>query len=102
MTDRYLGVPSGGIGAGQTGGRTDVSDPEAGGGGRRPSPYDYTSLGFEVVAPVVLLMIAGYALDGWIDSEPWFLLGGALLGIALGMYNLFRRVLPPRDGGPSR
>jgi F0F1-type ATP synthase assembly protein I len=46
-------------------------------------------------------MFAGYALDGWIESRPWFLLVGALLGIAVGMYNLFRRVLPPREGGPK-
>jgi F0F1-type ATP synthase assembly protein I len=47
-------------------------------------------------------MVAGYWLDGWIDSQPWFLLAGALLGIAVGMYNLFRRVLPPTEGGPKR
>ena len=45
-----------------------MSDPEAGGGPRQPSPYDFLGLGFEVVAPVVLFMIAGYALDS-IASE---------------------------------
>ena len=73
-----------------------------GGGKRDSSPFDYVSLGFEIVAPLVLFMFAGYALDGWIDTRPWFLLAGALLGIAVGMYNLFRRVLPPREGGPKR
>ena len=75
---------------------------EPGSGKRRSSPLDYLSLGFEIVAPVVLFMFAGYALDGWIDSQPWFLLVGALLGIAVGMYNLFRRVLPPKEDGSKR
>jgi F0F1-type ATP synthase assembly protein I len=47
-------------------------------------------------------MFAGYLVDGWIDSQPWFLLVGALLGIAVGFYNLFRRVLPPKEGGSKR
>ena len=64
-----------------------------------PSPYRYMGLGFEVVAPVVLFMFAGYLLDRWIGSEPWFFLVGALLGIAAGMYNLFRRFRPPGEGG---
>jgi F0F1-type ATP synthase assembly protein I len=50
----------------------------------------------------VLFLFAGYLLDGWVDSQPWFLLGGALLGIAVGMYNLFRRVLPPKGGEPKK
>ena len=79
-----------------------MTAPEPGGGKRRSSPLDYASLGFEIIAPIVLFMFAGYALDGWIGSQPWFLLVGALLGIAVGMYNLFRRVLPPREGGSKR
>jgi F0F1-type ATP synthase assembly protein I len=47
-------------------------------------------------------MCAGYLLDGWVESQPWFLLGGALVGIAVGMYNLFRRVLPPKEDGSKR
>ena len=79
-----------------------MSEPEPEGGGRRSSPLDFASLGFEIVAPVVLFLFAGYLLDGWVDSQPWFLLGGALLGIAVGMYNLFRRVLPPKGGEPKK
>jgi F0F1-type ATP synthase assembly protein I len=79
-----------------------VSEPKRGGGGRPSSPLDFASLGFETVAPVVLFLFAGYLLDGWVDSQPWFLLGGALLGIVVGMYNLFRRVLPPKGGGPIK
>ena len=79
-----------------------MKSPEPGGGKRHSSPFDYLSLGFEIVAPIVLFMFAGYMVDGWVDSQPWFLLIGALLGIAVGFYNLFRRVLPPKEGGSKR
>jgi F0F1-type ATP synthase assembly protein I len=58
------------------------------------SPLAYASVGFEVVTPVVLFMFAGYWIDQWLESLPWFLLLGALLGIAVGFYNLFRKLLP--------
>jgi F0F1-type ATP synthase assembly protein I len=54
-----------------------------------------------MAAPIVLLMFAGYMLDGWLGSEPAFLLVGALVGIAVGFYNVFRRFLPPGKGGPK-
>jgi F0F1-type ATP synthase assembly protein I len=47
-------------------------------------------------------MFAGYMVDGWLGAEPWFLLVGALVGIAVGFYNLFRRFLPPGEGGASQ
>ncbi len=77
-----------------------MSEP-AGGGPR--SPLAHASAGFEVIAPVVLLMLAGRWLDGRLASGPWFLLGGALLGIAVGLYSLLRRFMPPgpRAGGTS-
>ena len=55
------------------------------------SPYRYMSLGIEMIAPIVLFLFAGYMLDEWIGSSPWFLLGGALLGIVVSFYNLYRR-----------
>lgn len=69
--------------------------PDPGEGPRPRSPYDYLSVGFELVVPLVLLMFAGYKVDGWLGSEPWFLLVGALLGMAVGFYGMFRRLLPP-------
>jgi F0F1-type ATP synthase assembly protein I len=57
------------------------------------------NLGLEIALPVVLLVFAGYKIDGWLDSRPWFLLGGALLGIAVALYRVFQRVLEDvRDG----
>jgi ATP synthase protein I len=60
----------------------------------------FVSLGFEMVAPIVLLMYVGYRLDMWLGSKPWLFLVGALLGIAVGFYGMFKRVgiLGNRDG----
>jgi F0F1-type ATP synthase assembly protein I len=43
----------------------------------------------------MLLGGIGYALDTWRGTSPWFLLGGLLLGLIVGFYELamtvFRR-----------
>jgi len=60
-------------------------------------------LGFEIAAPVVLCTYLGYKADSWLSTRPWLLVAGAMLGIALSFYNLFRRVgCGPRgsDGEP--
>ena len=62
------------------------------------SPYALFGLGFEIAAPVVLLMYAGYRLDLWLGSEPWLTLLGALLGVVIGFANLFRRVRQQAEG----
>jgi F0F1-type ATP synthase assembly protein I len=73
------------------------SDP---GDGKRPlSPYRFLSLGFEITVPVVLFMFVGYKVDGWLDCQPWFLLGGALTGIGVGFYSMFRRLMPADGDG---
>jgi len=37
-------------------------------------------------------MYAGHRLDLWLGSQPWLLLVGGLVGMAVGFYSLFRRV----------
>jgi F0F1-type ATP synthase assembly protein I len=53
-------------------------------------------LGIEMAVAIVICMYAGYRMDRWLETAPWFFLAGAFLGIAIGFYNLFRRVMPPR------
>ena len=52
----------------------------------------FIGLGIEMVVPIVLLMYVGYRLDAWLGSKPWLFLLGALLGIAVGFYGMFKRV----------
>jgi F0F1-type ATP synthase assembly protein I len=78
-----------------------VADADPGDGKQPRLSFAHINVGVEMAAPIVLLMFVGYMLDGWLGSEPAFLLVGALVGIALGFYNAFRRFLPPGKGGPK-
>jgi F0F1-type ATP synthase assembly protein I len=44
------------------------------------------SLFFSVAA----LAGVGLLLDRWLESKPWFLVGGVILGAALGFYEFIR------------
>jgi F0F1-type ATP synthase assembly protein I len=65
----------------------------------------YAGLGIELAAAVGGLSLVGYWVDRHFGSGPWGLLGGALIGLVGGMYNLVREALaatrpgPPADGG---
>lgn len=48
--------------------------------------------GYTLIGAIVLLGGAGYFADGWLDTSPWLLLIGLLLGIIVGFYELARVV----------
>jgi F0F1-type ATP synthase assembly protein I len=70
-----------------------VSEPQ------QQSPWAFASVGLELVIPVALLTYGGYWLDGRLHTLPLFLILGLLLGMAVGFYSVFRRVLPPKGSG---
>ncbi len=45
---------------------------------------------YTLVGAIILLGGAGYALDNWRGTSPWFLMGGLALGIIVGFYELVR------------
>jgi hypothetical protein len=45
-----------------------------------------------LIAPIVLLTLIGWWLDGHFNKSPDFTLGGALLGVVVGFLNMFRLV----------
>ena len=47
-------------------------------------------VGMEFAAAVAGFCIVGWFMDRWLDSQPYGLLIGAILGIVGGMYNLIR------------
>ena len=63
-----------------------------------PSPWSYVGLGMEIAVPLIVGVFLGRWLDRWLETEPWLLLAGALLGMAAGFLAFFRTVLPPRKG----
>jgi F0F1-type ATP synthase assembly protein I len=57
---------------------------------RRAGPA--AAAGYTLIGSIVLLGGAGYELDAWQGTSPWFLLGGLLLGIVVGFYELAKTV----------
>ena len=46
--------------------------------------------GVEFAAAVGLLAFAGYGVDRWLDTAPWGLIVGVLVGFGFGMFLLIR------------
>jgi F0F1-type ATP synthase assembly protein I len=60
--------------------------------GNKQSPAWLRSagVGFELAASVIGFTLVGYWLDRHFGWRPWGMLGGALLGIVGGLYNLVK------------
>jgi ATP synthase protein I len=48
--------------------------------------------GYTLIGAIMLLGLIGYGIDRWFGTSPWFLVGGLLLGIVVGMYELAKTV----------
>jgi F0F1-type ATP synthase assembly protein I len=47
---------------------------------------------YTLIGAIILLGGIGYAIDRWQSTAPWGLLGGLLLGIIVGFYELAKSV----------
>jgi F0F1-type ATP synthase assembly protein I len=47
---------------------------------------------YTLVGAIILLGGLGYAIDGWLGSDPWALVTGLSLGIVVGFYELVKTV----------
>jgi ATP synthase protein I len=56
-----------------------------------------TTIGLEFALPAFL----GFGLDRWWGTSPWMTLGGAFLGLTIGMLHVFR-LASQLSGGPGR
>lgn len=45
-------------------------------------------VGYTLIGAIILLGGIGYAIDEWRDTSPWFLVGGLILGLVVGFYEL--------------
>lgn len=50
------------------------------------------SAGYALIGAIVLFGGIGYAVDSWKGTSPWFLLGGLLMGLIVGFYELARTI----------
>jgi len=47
---------------------------------------------YSLIGAIILFGGIGYAVDRWRGTSPWFLLGGLLLGLIVGFYELAKTV----------
>ena len=53
------------------------------------------AVSYTLIGAILLLGGIGYALDEWLDTAPWCLLGGLILGLIVGFYELARTLWRP-------
>ena len=53
---------------------------------------------YTLIGAIILLGGIGYAVDEWRGTSPWFLLGGLLLGLIVGFYDLAKTVFGKGQG----
>ena len=57
---------------------------------RRSGPAAAAS--YSLIGAILLLGGVGYGIDEWRGTSPWFLLGGLLMGLIVGFYELAKTV----------
>jgi F0F1-type ATP synthase assembly protein I len=50
------------------------------------------SAGYTMIGAIIVCGGIGYAIDAWRGTSPWFLIGGLMFGIAVGMWELAKTV----------
>ncbi len=52
----------------------------------------YAAYGMEITYPAIGGLVAGYFLDRWLNTAPWFILGLLISGFIAGIGNTFRLI----------
>ncbi|GEM_PF-1228836 len=52
----------------------------------------YGNLSIELVVAVFFGAFGGHTIDGWLDTEPLFLIIGVFVGVAAGFLNFYRLI----------
>lgn len=79
-----------------------MSQGSPGGEPGQPAALSYVGLGFEIVVPLLLGLFGGRWLDRKLDTEPWLLILGSVLGMGAGFVNFLRAVLGTRGARRPR
>lgn len=45
-----------------------------------------------ILTSIVVFLLAGWALDRWLKTSPWMLVGGVVLGSIIGFYQFIRLI----------
>jgi F0F1-type ATP synthase assembly protein I len=60
--------------------------------GNDRSPESAAMASYTLIGAIILLGGIGFGLDRWLGTSPWLLLGGLLLGLIVGFYELAKAV----------
>ena len=60
---------------------------------RFPGWVRYSGVGLELAGATAGLALLGYWIDGKFGTTPWGILGGVIIGIVGGLYNLVKQSL---------
>jgi ATP synthase protein I len=60
---------------------------------RFPAWIRYSGVGLELAGATAGLALVGYWIDGKFGTSPWGILGGVLIGIVGGLYNMVKESL---------
>jgi F0F1-type ATP synthase assembly protein I len=58
-------------------------------------------LGWQIASTLFIFTAAGYALDWWLDTLPWFLITGAVFGL-IGVFTQVFRIAAELDRAEKR
>jgi F0F1-type ATP synthase assembly protein I len=47
---------------------------------------------YTLIGAIIVCGLIGYAIDNWRGTSPWFLIGGLVLGLIVGFYDLAKAV----------
>ena len=56
------------------------------------------AVSYGIVGGVLVFGVAGYLLDRWLQTSPWLLILGLVIGVAIGLFGLSRLI---RERRPS-
>lgn len=45
---------------------------------------------YALMGSIIAFIVAGYLLDSFLETSPWFIVGGVLLGTIIGFYQFIR------------
>ncbi len=53
-----------------------------------------TGIGFYIAACILIGVLTGLWLDNKLDTKPWLMIGGLLLGLVIAVYGVYRMIRP--------
>ena len=61
-----------------------------------------TQLGTSIVASLAIAIGGGYLLDRWLNTRPWFIILGIIIGLIAAGYTYYDMAYRFEDSGPAR